>query len=223
MGSSYGIFFGVESTGTGTSVSQAVQDLNLEYADYLQQIPEDVSHDRLEMESNDDSFSINWEEVLAAFSARVSGAGDGEQVASLSDAQVDILRSIMWEMNDVDYSTHTESHEVEVTTNDDSDVKTTTEIVTETVLTIKITHKTAAEMAGEYHFNSRQNEYLALMMQPDNQNLWARLLGGLVAGESDYYAEHELGIHWNTCVAAAADILYLLTFWLSGRSFYRRN
>ena len=40
----------------------------------------------------------------------------------------------------------------------------------------------AAEMAGEYHFNSRQNEYLALMMQPDNQNLWAQLLGGLVAG-----------------------------------------
>ena len=40
----------------------------------------------------------------------------------------------------------------------------------------------ATEMAGEYHFNSRQNEYLALMMQPDNQNLWAQLLGGLVAG-----------------------------------------
>ena len=37
-------------------------------------------------------------------------------------------------------------------------------------------------MAGEYHFNSRQNEYLALMMQPDNQNLWAQLLGGLVSG-----------------------------------------
>ena len=45
-----------------------------------------------------------------------------------------------------------------------------------------ITHKTAAEMAGAYHFNSRQNEYLALMMQPDNQNLWAQLLGGLVTG-----------------------------------------
>ena len=57
-----------------------------------------------------------------------------------------------------------------------------TETVTETVLTITITHKTAAEMAGAYHFNSRQNEYLALMMQPDNQNLWAQLLGGLVPG-----------------------------------------
>lgn len=183
MGSSYGIFFGVESTGSGTSVSQAVRDLNQEYADHLQQISESVSHDRQEMASNDGNLSINWQEVLAVFSAKVSGASDGEQVASLTDVQVDILRDVLWEMNDVSYSTHTESHEVEVTTtNDDGEEETTTETVTETVLTITITHKTAAEMAGEYHFNSRQNEYLALMMQSDNQNLWAQLLGGLVTG-----------------------------------------
>ena len=183
MGSSYGIFFGVESTGSGTSVSQAVQELNQEYADHLQQITENVSHDRQEMTSNDGNLSINWQEVLAVFSAKVSGASDGEQVASLTDAQVDILRDILWEMNDVDYSTHTESHEVEVTTtNDDGEEETTTETVTETVLTIEITHKTASDMAQEYRFNSRQNEYLDLMMQPDNQNLWAQLLGGLVAG-----------------------------------------
>ena len=173
----------MESTGSGTSVSQAVQMINQEYADHLQQISESVSHDRQEMTSNDGNLSINWQEVLAVFSAKVSGASDGEQVASLTDAQVDILRDILWEMNDVDYSIHTESHEVEVTTtNDDGEEETTTETVTETVLTITITHKTAAEMAGEYHFNSRQNEYLTLMMQPDNQNLWAQLLGGFVAG-----------------------------------------
>lgn len=183
MGSSYGIFFGVESTGSGTSVSQAVRDLNQEYADHLQQISESVSHDRQEMTSNDGNLSINWQEVLAVFSAKVSGASDGEQVASLTDAQVDILRDILWEMNDVDYSTHTESHEVEVTTtNEDGEEETTTETVSETVLIIEIIHKTASDMAREYRFNSRQNEYLNLMMQPNNQNLWAQLLGGLVAG-----------------------------------------
>ena len=126
MGSSYGIFFGVVSAGSGTSVSQAVQELNQEYADHLQQITENVSHDRQEMTSNDGNLSINWQEVLAVFSAKVSGASNGEQVASLTDAQVDILRDILWEMNDVDYSTHTESHEVEVTTtNDDGEEETT--------------------------------------------------------------------------------------------------
>ena len=183
MGSSYGIFFGVESTGSGTSVSQAVRDLNQEYAEHLQQISEDVSHDRQEMTSNDGNLSINWQDVLAVFSAKVSGASDGEQVASLTDAQVNILRDILWEMNDVDYSTHTESHEVEVTTtNNAGEEETTTETVTETVLTIEITHTTAADMAQKYRFDRRQKEYLDLMMQPDNQNLWAQLLGGLVAG-----------------------------------------
>lgn len=183
MGSSYGIFFGVESTGSETSVSQAVRELNQEYADHLQQIAESVSHDRQEMTSNDGRLSINWQEMLAVFSAKVSGASDGEQVASLSNAQVDELRTILWEMNDVSYTTHTESHEVEVTTtNEDGEEETSTETVTETVLTITITHKTAAEMAEKYHFNSRQNEYLTLLMQPDNQNLWAQLLGGFVAG-----------------------------------------
>lgn len=159
-GSCYGIFFGVEATGSGTSVSQAVRELNREYSGRLKQISESVSHDRQEMTSNDGSLSINWQEVLAVFSAKEAGASDGEQVASLSDAQVDVLKDILWEMNDVDYSTHTESHEVEVTTtNDDGEEETSTETVTETVLTIAITHKTAAEMAEEYHFNSRQNEY----------------------------------------------------------------
>lgn len=183
MGSCYGIFFGVEANGYGVSVSQAVKELNQEYADHLQQISESVSHNRQEIDANDGNLSINWQEVLAVFSAKMTGASDGEQVASLSNAQVDELRTILWKMNDVSYTTHKESHEVEVTTtNEDGEEETTTETVTETVLTIMITHKTAAEMAGEYHFNSRQNEYLALMMLPENQNLWAQLLGGLVTG-----------------------------------------
>lgn len=183
MGSSYGIFFGVESTGSGTSVSQAVRDLNQEYAEYLQQITEEVAHDRTEMTSNDGSLSINWQEVLAVFSAKMTGAENGIQVASLEDWQLDELHVILWDMNEVRYWTRMESHEVKVTAiNEIGEEITTTEIVNEKVLTIEFTHKTAAEMADEYHFNSRQNEYLDLMMQPDNQNLWTQLLGGFTTG-----------------------------------------
>ena len=177
------------------------------------------------MTSNDGNLSINWQEVLAVFSAKVSGASDGEQVASLTDAQVNILRDILWEMNDVSYSTHTESHEVEVTTtNDDGEEETTTETVTETVLTITITHKTAAEMAGEYHFNSRQNEYLALMMQPDNQNLWAQLLGGAcVRRRANHHPGHRLGAYWLIGVAAAAKLHNHISLWLPRRPVHWRD
>lgn len=74
---------------------------------------------------------------------------------------MDILRDILWEMNDVDYSTHTESHEVEVTTtNDDGEEETTTETVSETVLTIEITHKTAADSIAHKRNNTRENRMI---------------------------------------------------------------
>lgn len=69
--------------------------------------------------------SINWEDVLAVFSAKVTGAEDGAQVASLDDTQVQQMRDIMWEMNAVSSSTRTESHEVEVTEVDEDGKETT--------------------------------------------------------------------------------------------------
>lgn len=183
VGSCFGLFFGSDSTGTGTSVTQAVSTLNGEYLAHIQEIEDATPHDRMETTSNDGKLSINWEDVLAVFSAKVTGAEDGAQVASLDDAQVDELRNIMWEMNAVSSSTRTESHEVEVTEVDEDGNETThTETVTETILEITITHKTPDEMARQYNFNSRQNEYLALMSEPENQSLWAELLGGYTSG-----------------------------------------
>lgn len=183
VGSCFGLFFGSDSTGTGTSVTQAVSTLNGEYLSHIQEIEDSNPHDRQEITSNDGVLSINWEDVLAVFSAKVTGAENGAQVASLDDAQVQQLRDIMWEMNAVSSSTRTESHEVEVTEVDEDGNETThTETVTETILEITITHKTPEEIARQYSFNPRQNEYLALMSEPENQNLWAELLGGYTSG-----------------------------------------
>ena len=183
VGSCFGLFFGSDSTGTGTSVTQAVTTLNGEFQAHIQEIEDSNSHDRVEFTSNDGVLSINWEDVLAVFSAKVTGAEDGAQVASLDDTQVQQMRDIMWEMNAVSSSTRTESHEVEVTEVDEDGKETTrTETVTETILEISLTHKTAEEMTQQYNFNARQNEYLALMSEPENQNLWAELLGGFNSG-----------------------------------------
>lgn len=183
VGSCFGLFFGSDSTGTGISVTHAVSTLNGEYLSHIQEIEDANPHDRQEITSNDGVLSINWEDVLAVFSAKVTGAEDGAQVASLDDAQVQQLRDIMWEMNAVSSSTRTESHEVEVTEVDEDGNETTrTETVTETILEITITHKTPEEMAWQYSFNPRQNEYLALMSEPENQSLWAELLGGYTSG-----------------------------------------
>ena len=183
MGSCYGIFFGVQSTGQGTSVAQAVQLINGEYAEYLQEISRSVPHDREEMESNDGSLSVPWQDILAVFSARETGDVNGEQVASLSREQLDTLRGIFWDMNRVEYAVSTESLEVEVTvTTEDGEEEMEIQTITQEVLTISLTHKTAEEMGEEYRFSERQDQYLELMTQPGQEELWAELLGGLVDG-----------------------------------------
>ena len=179
IGSCFGLFYGSDSTGSGISVTQAVNTLNGEFQAHIQEIETANPHDRQEIISNDGVLSINWEDVLAVFSARVTGAENGSQVASLDDAQVDELRNIMWEMNMVSSSTHTESHEFESTEVDEGGNEITrTETVTEPILEITITHKSPEDMAKQYSFNARQNEYLMLMLEPENKNLWAQLLGG---------------------------------------------
>ena len=107
----------------------------------------------------------------------------------------------MWDMNAVDYTTYTETVEVPAADDDapadgsadeggedgededaDEDEESTATTITQTVLKIELTHKTAEEMAGQYAFNARQSEYLSLLCNAETDTLWGELLGGFVEG-----------------------------------------
>ena len=204
-GSAFGIFFAAEPTGDGVSVAQAITELNEEYQERLQEIEGEEEYDRQEIESNDGSYAIAWQDVLAVFAARTSGAENGAPVAYLDEANLERLRQIMWDMNEITWEVETQTHEVETTpatdttadtaaatteensdTTDDSDENEdgpATTTVTETVLILTLHHKTAEEMREEYRFNPRQNEYLTLLSAEDAAPLWADLLGGFAMGE----------------------------------------
>ena len=179
LASAFGIFFAGESSGSGISIQEAVTQLNGEYQDRLEEIENNVTHDRQEIESNDGSYAIAWQDVLAVFAARTSGAEDGASVAVIDADNLDRLRDIMWDMNAVDYRTETDTQTVQVT---NSSGGSTTTTITETVLVIELTHKTAEEMRTEYAFNARQNEYLTQLSGSDTAELWGQLLGGFASG-----------------------------------------
>ena len=179
-GSAFGIFFAAEPTGDGISVAQAITELNEEYQERLQEIESEEEYDRQEIESNDGSYAIAWQDVLAVFAAYVSGAEDGAPVAYLDEENLERLRSTLWDMNEVDYRTETQRHEVDVP---DEDGNVATETVSETVLVIELTHRSPEEMRDEYGFNARQNEYLTLLLAEDTTALWGDLLGGFAMGE----------------------------------------
>ena len=179
-GSAYGIFFAANAPNADTiTVQQAVETLTAEYRDRLEEISDTVQHDRQDITANDDVYYIRWQDVLAVFSSYVAGSEQGAPVAALTEEQLDKLREIMWAMNAVDYSTRAETAVIETT---DKNGKAITTEITETVLVISLTHKTPDEMAVDYHFTARQNNYLQLLKDPQYEELWAELLGGFEQG-----------------------------------------
>ena len=179
-GSAYGIFFAADAPNTASvTVREAVETLTAEYRDRLEEISDTVQHDRQDITANDDVYYIRWQDVLAVFSSYVSGNEQGAPVAALTEEQLDKLREIMWAMNAVDYSTRAETAVIETT---DKNGKAITTEITETVLVISLTHKTPDEMAVDYHFTARQNNYLQLLKDPQYEELWAELLGGFEQG-----------------------------------------
>ena len=185
-GSAYGIFFAANAPNENAiSVQEALETLTGEYRDRLEEISNTIQHDRQDIVANDGVYFIRWQDVLAVFSSYVSGDEFGSSVASLEEEQVDKLREIMWEMNEVDYSTHPETITIDTT---DEDGNQATAEITETVLVIELTHKTPDEMAADYHFSTRQNTYLQLLQDSQYEELWAELLGGFAPGEGEVMA-----------------------------------
>ena len=179
-GSAYGIFFAADAPNAASvTVREAVETLTAEYRDRLEEISDNVQHDRQDITANDDVYYIRWQDVLAVFSSYVSGNEQGTPVAALTEEQVDKLRETMWAMNAVDYSTHPETTTIDTT---DEDGNPTTTEITEIVLVVELTHKTPDEMAADYHFTTRQNTYLQLLQDPQYEELWADLLGGFASG-----------------------------------------
>ena len=178
--SAYGIFFAADAPNAASvTVREAVETLTAEYRDRLEEISDTVQRDRQDITANDDVYYIRWQDVLAVFSSYVAGSEQGTPVAALPKNQVDKLRKIMWAMNAVDYSTRAETAVIETT---DKNGKVTTTEITETVLVIELTHKTPDEMAADYHFTTRQNNYLQLLQDPQYEEPWAELLGGFAQG-----------------------------------------
>ena len=186
-GSAYGIFFAAEAPGEGAMTAQdAVALLTEEYRDRLEDISRSVPHDREEITANDDVYYIQWQNVLAVFSAATAGDANGMSVSFIEESQLDALRQTMWDMNEITYFTYTEEIEVPVENPpDDEKEEPQTRTVTRTVLVISLEHKTPEEMRQEYHMTSRQEESLTLLCDPDTEQLWGELLGGFAAGSLD--------------------------------------
>lgn len=165
IASPFGIFFSGENSGTGYTMPDAVSMLNSEFSAKIEQIKAENPYDELDMDNAGSAAMIsNWRDVLAIYAVRTTTNDTSpDEVATLTEEKMDILREIFWNMNAISYRLETVSGgEDEGNT---------------VILHITVTVKDHLQMADEYRFNTDQRKLLEELMQPEYQELFAALTG----------------------------------------------
>ena len=160
IASPFGIFFSGEDSGTGYTMPEAVTMLNTEFTDRIEQIKVDNPYDELDMDNAGSAAMVaSWRDVLAVYAVRTTtDASSPDEVATLTEEKLDILRQIFWDMNAISYWVETISGD-----EDESDT---------VILHITVTVKDHLQMADEYRFNAEQHKLLEELMQPEYEELF---------------------------------------------------
>ena len=163
--SPFGIFFSGEDSGTGCTMPEAVSVLNGEFAARIEQIKAENPYDELDMDNAGSAAMIsNWRDVLAVYAVRTTtDNASPDEVATLTEEKMEILREIFWDMNTITYWT-----EIVPGGKDEADT---------VILHITVTIKTHLQMADEHQFNTEQRRLLEELMQPKYQELFMVLTG----------------------------------------------
>ena len=163
--SPFGIFFSGEDSGTGYTMPDDVSMLNGEFAARIEQIKAENPHDELDMDNAGSAAMIsNWRDVLAVYAVRTTtDAASPDEVATLTEEKLDILRQIFWDMNEISYWLETISGG-----EDEEDT---------VILHIRVAVKDHLQMAEAYHFTTEQKKLLEELMQPEYEELFMRLTG----------------------------------------------
>ena len=181
VGSSFGIFFSSEDTGGTQTMQEVVREINDEYMEQLDDIKASVEHDELEMSGA----RAVWPEVLAIYAVKTTTDPDNPQeVASITDEKIELLRDIFWQMNEIDHETD-DVTEMELVETDDGNgnIVEDWQEVTNTYLYITVSHKTAEEMAEELEFDDDQMLQLEELLADENSALWTMVLYGINASD----------------------------------------
>ena len=126
-----------------------------------------------------------WKEVLAVYAVKMNMDLDNPQeVMTMDESKKQKLREIFWDMNEISHNITTESK----TTTSDSGTSATETTTTTKTLHITVTHKTADEMASQYHFSRDQIDSMHELLDAKYNSLWSSVLHGIVSSNSDIVA-----------------------------------
>lgn len=158
--SPFGIFFSGADT-----MSDAVNELNAEFAQRIENIKAGNTYDELVMNNAGSSaMAANWPDVLAVY-ALLTTMNDSNpyEAVTLDAAKKARLREVFWAMNPISYEVQT-IYDAEI----DADIE---------VLYISVAEKDCWQLADEYNFTPEQRQMLTELKKPEYQEMFMALAG----------------------------------------------
>lgn len=229
LSSPFAIFFSILGGQEETvSVISVLNEMKEDFRYSIQQEQSDSSADTIKtivMGSEDGTLIDNSEDVLIAFAVKYNGTkDDAEQIAVLSDKQVEKLKKVYWDMNVINTTYETSSKKVEVTTTYGKGEKITeTKTVTTTTKIITIDSLTAEDIGEIYGFDEVQNQIIAEMRHSGygvlitSSNVKSFLTREEINGIHSYIPEG-VTIESEKVVAAAESLVGKVNYFWGGKS-----
>jgi murein DD-endopeptidase MepM/ murein hydrolase activator NlpD len=163
---------------------EAVQTLGDEFSEHIRSIEDTNPHDELVIVYTGGTAQIDWKGALAVYVVIANQNTENPvDVIAFDDERLDILRNVMYSMNEPSYEVIKESRERTVTKLDeDGNLIEVIETVTVTILKITITQRASDEMIAYFSFTDKQKKALGELLSPEYDSIWEELLGGFALG-----------------------------------------
>ena len=183
LGSAFGIFASGEESDTGLTMRDAVQQINEDYEHHIEDIKSSNTYDILEMSGS----RAKWKKVVAIYAVKKNMVSNDteetqepDEVATMTEAKLQDLKYIFWEMNSI--SSRTEKKTVKETVDerqDDGKIKQVEKNVEKTVLYITVSHRDLESMMNRNCFTDEQKEMCRELLKYENNALWSAVLNGV--------------------------------------------
>ena len=197
----FGVFFANEAADGGKPMTEAIETINTEFKNEIEsriaELTAQGAADAVEIIYEGDIESIesavpNWADVIGVYAIKVGAdAENPSDVTEMSPENMEKLREIFLDMNEVSYRTESET-ETAIVTDEygaivlDKNGKPITERKTTLFIYVNVLSMDYRDGADMYRFNADQNEMLTELMQPDYYPLFAELLGDAVGNGGTY-------------------------------------
>lgn len=173
VSTSFGIFFSTFDNTAGTKqVAQIVAETNYEFNQKVREIEKSVAYDSIVYHCLPDGGSelliSNWTDVVAVFSARVSGDKNHALDVVTMDAERErLLKETFWDMNELTYRTE----KIVRRHNGKKMVK--------IKLHITLTSKKCRDMYEFYNFTKYQRQSAEELLKPEYAQMLSELIGAM--------------------------------------------